>query len=150
MRRTGFSLPCLSPCGGFSLPSAGARGRVPLAVARGSAALRHVGSSRPQTRNRTLWPLHQQDSYLLYHQLILTQHFQGGLTTRQKLLDDCSPTRGRAQRGLFFFSEALRGAAGFDMSQPCSTRGYTQGSGHLPLLVYMSQHELAGRESLPA
>lgn len=38
------------------------------------------------------------------------------MTTRQKLLDDCSVTPGRAQRGLFFFSEALRRAAGFDES----------------------------------
>ena len=117
-RRTGFSPPCISH---FEAPHFRAWVQepvCPLAVARvptscstrGSVALRHVGSS--QTRNRTLWPLHQQDSYLLHHQLILTFALSRWLDNQTEAIGrlQCDPRHG-LKRSLFV-SEALRRAAG--------------------------------------
>lgn len=82
-------------------------------------------------------------NFLRKHQtsnLFLHLQSQGGLITRQKQLDSCSQT----QAGLkeVSLSETL--------SQACSNTGYRQGFEQLSLLLYKSQHELAGQECLPA
>ena len=69
---------------------------------RGSIALQHVGSSRPRTRNRTLWPLHQQDSYLLYHQLILTLTLSRWLDNQTEATRQLQPDPRQGPKRSFF------------------------------------------------